>query len=133
MYIEWSLYLLQIKITGLHIVDLDYTQTQSFGKLLTIVYFRQESEMKWMLLNLSNQSIVACVGKRVTLDKDYTQTQSFDELLKVVQFRWEYVMKWMLLNLSNQSAMACVGKMVTLDEDAQPYNASSSNWTSEDN
>ena len=67
---EWSLYLLQMKITGLHIVDLEYVQIRSLGKLLRVVQFRPKSETKWMRLILSNQSVVAGVGKRVIPAED---------------------------------------------------------------
>ena len=66
---EWSLQLLQMKIIGLHIVNLEYSQIRSLGELLRVVQYRPESGTKWMRLNLGNQSVVAFVGERVIPDK----------------------------------------------------------------
>ena len=67
---EWSLQLLQMKITGLHIVDLEYAQIRTSDELLKVVQSQPESGTKWMKLNLGNQSAVACVGKKVIPDED---------------------------------------------------------------
>ena len=86
--IEWSLYLLQMKITSLHIVDLEYVQIWSLGKLLRVVQFRPESGTKWMRLIPSNQSVVAGVSKRVIPDEDVQPYMLHppSRLVKIISF-----------------------------------------------
>ena len=79
---------MQMKITGLYIVDLEYAQIQTSGELLRVVQFQPESETKWMRLYQGNQSAVACVGKKVTLDEDAQpyKLHLLAELAEIISF-----------------------------------------------
>ena len=89
MSIEWSLHPLQMKMTGLPTMDLEYGQTRSLDELLRDVRFQQESVTKWMLLNLGLQNAVAYAGKRVTPDEDVQpyNLHPLTQLAKTANFR----------------------------------------------